>query len=553
MPVIAFIVYPAKNAINEAFKGREPWEIVGVTSTTILAAVWFYNFIFQDESIVERSKKTAMNLIKRIPAVRDKIESESQRLSKQFEEATLKRTKSLTYTLNLPEKPIDSKEIVKLVERHISLGDFDWDKGRVSGCVYHANTELKKLITEVYGMASYTNPLHPDVFPGICKMEAEIVRMVCRLFGGNDETCGSMTSGGTESILLACKAYRDYARETKGITKPEMVIPVTAHAAFDKAAQYLRIKVRYVPINPDSYTVSIAAIRRAINGNTIMLACSVPNFPYGTMDNVEAIAHLGEKYNIPVHVDACLGGFLVCFMKAAGYPLPEFDFRLKGVTSISADTHKYGYAPKGTSLILYRNKKFRHHQYTITTDWLGGLYGSPTVNGSRAGGLIAACWATMMYYGFDGYVEATRKVIDTAKFIEQELRQMDGIYVMGSPATSVIAFASSDFHIFNLCDGLHEKGWSLNTLQFPSAIHICVTHVHTQPGVAQQFVNDVKSELAKMMKDKPKIIEGMSLVQPESGDDIDGLRMKRGCHETSHVQKNQSSYGCLQTRRIPIC
>ena len=164
----------------------------------------------------------------------------------------------------------------------------------------------------------------------------------------------------------------------------------------------------------------IAAMERAINRNTVMLVGSAPNFPYGTMDDIEAIAALGRKYNIPVHVDACLGGFLIVFMKRAGYPVRPFDFSIPGVTSISADTHKYGFTPKGSSVILYSEKVYRHYQYTVTTEWPGGVYGSPTVNGSRAGGIIAATWATMMNFGLDGYVEATKRIIDTTRYIEQE-------------------------------------------------------------------------------------------------------------------------------------
>lgn len=198
------------------------------------------------------------------------------------------------------------------------------------------------------------------------------------------------------------------------------------------------------------------------------LVGSTPNYPYGTMDDIEEISKLGEKYNIPVHVDACLGGFLIAFMKYAGYHLPPFDFSLKGVTSISADTHKYGYAPKGSSVILYSDGKYLRHQFTVTTDWPGSVYGSPTVNGSRAGGIIAACWATLLYYGMNGYVENTKAVIDTSKYIEREVRKINGIYVFGTPVTSVVAMGSNDFDIFRLSDALCKKGWNLNNLQFPS-------------------------------------------------------------------------------------
>lgn len=195
---------------------------------------------------------------------------------------------------------------------------------------------------------------------------------------------------------------------------------------------------------------------------------SAPNFPYGTIDDISGIAALGRKYNIPVHVDACLGGFVIIFMRRAGFPLRSFDFSIDGVTSISADTHKYGFTPKGSSVILYSDKKYRHHQYTVTTDWPGGVYGSPTVNGSRAGGIIAATWATMMRFGVEGYIETTKKIIGTAKYIEAELRKMPEIFVFGKPATSVIAIGSKEFDIFRLSDSLVKVGWNLNSLQFPS-------------------------------------------------------------------------------------
>ncbi|XP_032457072.1 sphingosine-1-phosphate lyase isoform X2 [Nasonia vitripennis] len=460
--------------------------------------------------IYERVRKMAMRLLRCCPKIRDKIDGELKKLNEEFERETINRTKGVPYVTSLPAQGIDREQIIKLVERSVYLGNYDWKNGRVSGCVYrNAESGLKDLVKEVYSLASLTNPLHPDVFPGVCKMEAEVVRIACRLFGGDDNSCGTMTTGGTESILLACKAFRDYAREYKGIKKPEMVVPVTAHSAFDKAAQFLKIRMRLVPVNPDSLTVSIEGMKRAINRNTVLLVCSAPNFPYGTMDNIERISRLGLEHDIPVHVDACLGGFLVCFMRQAGYTLPDFDFRLSGVSSISADTHKYGYAPKGSSVILYRHKKYRHHQFTISTDWPGGIYGSPTVNGSRAGGIIAACWATMMYFGMEGYVKATKDIIDTTQYIERELRGMNNIYVFGTPMTSVIAVGSHDFEIYRLSQALNARGWNLNTLQFPSAIHICVTHVHTEPGVAQQFVDDVRFELEKIMQTPKEEAEGI--------------------------------------------
>lgn len=502
----------AKEFLNNSFQNKEPWQVVTITTTTVLSTIWLWNFVFQDESIVERGKKRFFKLMYYIPSVRDKLTQELDNVNKSFEKDAFERLKDSPFVTKLPEEGLQSKEILEKVNESVQLGSYDWKGGRVSGTVYRTDNELSNLMGDVYRVASYTNPLHPDVFPGVCKMEAEVVRMACNLFHGDKESCGTMTTGGTESIVLVCKAYRDYAKEVKGITKPEMVIPITAHSAFDKAAQYLKIKVRSVPVNPDSYTVDIKSMKRAITRNTVMLVGSAPNFPYGTMDNIEAISQLGETYNVPVHVDACLGGFLICFMPAVGFNLPSFDFQLPGVTSISADTHKYGYAPKGSSVILYRNKDYRSFQYTVTTDWPGGVYGSPTINGSRAGGIIAACWATLMYFGYDGYLDATRKIIETTKYIERELRRMDGIFIFGTPATSVIAIGSNDFDIYRLSETLGAKGWNLNVLQFPSGIHMCVTHVHTRPGVADVFLDDVRTDLATILENPGVPVTGKMAV-----------------------------------------
>ncbi|KAJ8920412.1 hypothetical protein NQ315_005278 [Exocentrus adspersus] len=490
-----------KHFINDSFKEKEPWQIVTITTTTVFLGVWLYEFIFlEDESVLQRGKKTVFRLAKLIPPIREKIDAELSSVSKNFMEEVEERTKHLTYITKLPEKKLSRRDVVEILDRNIGLGDYDWRNGLVSGAVYYYNQDLIDMVSEVYSKTSYTNPLHPDLFPGLCKMEAEVVRIAADLFNGNEEACGTMTSGGTESILMACKAYRDYAREVKGIKRPEIVVPTTIHSAFDKAAQYLKLRVKSVKVDPNTCQVDVKGVRRAISSNTIMIAGSAPNFPYGTMDDISALSELGVKYNIPVHVDSCLGGFLTCFMEDAGYPVPTCDFRLPGVTSISADTHKYGFTPKGSSVILYRNVKYRHHQYTVTTDWPGGVYGSPTVSGSRAGGNIAVCWATLLNFGREGYVSATRDIIHTAKYIEKGLRRMKGIFIFGQPVTSVIALGSNDFQIYRLSSALKEKGWNLNVLQFPSGIHLCVTHMHTKPGVADKFLNDVRDSLTEIMK-----------------------------------------------------
>ncbi|EDS26818.1 sphingosine-1-phosphate lyase [Culex quinquefasciatus] len=491
--------------VDRALAGRAPWQIVTITTSTVLGLVWLWDLLSEDESLYARARRRFFKLARKIPAVQRKITAEIDKINEGFVKDASQHG---AFTTRLPEQGLKQDEILKKVDDYLALGHYRWKEGFLSGGVYYFDPELVKLVTEVYGKASYTNPLHADVFPGVCKMEAEVVRMTATLFNGDGNACGTMTTGGTESIMMACKAYRDYARDVKGITKPNIVLPKTAHTAFDKSAKYFGMYTKTVPVHPDSTEVDIQAMERAINGNTVMLVGSAPNYPYGTIDDIEAIAKLGKKYNIPVHVDACLGGFLIIFMKKAGYSIKPFDFSVDGVTSISADTHKYGFTPKGSSVILYSDKIYRHYQYTVTTEWPGGVYGSPTVNGSRAGGIIAATWATMMNFGLEGYVERTRRIIDTARYIETELRKIDNIYIFGTPATSVVAIGSKDFDIFRLSGELNGLGWNLNSLQFPSGIHICVTHMHTQNGIADKFVADVRSKVALCMQNPEKPVEG---------------------------------------------
>ncbi|EDW60688.1 sphingosine-1-phosphate lyase [Drosophila virilis] len=501
-------VKPVSGCINRAFGNKEPWQVAAITATTVLGGVWIWTELSKDESLYVRGRRQFFKLAKKLPAVRRQVEKELSKAKNDFESEIQKSNQHLEYSVRLPEKGLTKEQILGLVDDHLKAGHYSWRDGRVSGAVYGYNPELVELVTEVYGKASYTNPLHADLFPGVCKMEAEVVRMACTLFHGNADSCGTMTTGGTESICMAMKAYRDYAREEKGITRPNIVVPRTAHAAFDKGGQYFNIHVRYVDVDPETYEVDIKKFKRAINRNTILLVGSAPNFPYGTIDDIEAIAELGVKYNIPVHVDACLGSFVVALVRHAGYQLRPFDFAVKGVTSISADTHKYGFAPKGSSVIMYSQKKFKDHQFTVTTDWPGGVYGSPTVNGSRAGGIIAACWATMMNFGYEGYLEATKRIVDTARYIERGVRQIDGIFVFGKPATSVIAMGSNVFDIFRLSDALCKLGWNLNPLQFPSGIHICITDMHTQAGVADKFLADLRTCTAEIMKDPGQPVVG---------------------------------------------
>ncbi|XP_020350537.1 sphingosine-1-phosphate lyase 1 isoform X2 [Oncorhynchus kisutch] len=500
-----------RRLVNTNCEALEPWQIIGATLISTLGAVWVKGFLFQQETLTSRIKKQCFRLIRKIPFVGAAIQTQLNKALDDMSVSLCALKEGMNYTKQLPEQGLTQAEVLDRISEYETLNEVDWENGRVSGAVYWGDQTLTKLLVKVYGDFAWSNPLHPDIFPGVRKMEAEVVRMTCTLFNGGPNTCGTVTSGGTESILMACKAYRDMAYE-RGVKHPEIIAPISVHAAFDKAANYFGMKLVHIPLDKNTMKVDVKAMRRAISKNTAMLVCSAPQFPHGIIDPIEEVGKLALKYNIPLHVDACLGGFLIVFMAKANYPLAPFDFRVKGVTSISADTHKYGYAPKGSSVILYSDKKYRHYQYFVAPDWQGGIYASPSVAGSRPGGIIAACWATMMHMGEDGYIKATKKIIDTARTIKTEIRKINGVFVFGDPEVSVVAIGSDVFDIFRLSNALTSKGWNLNMLQYPSSIHICCTVLHTHEGVAKQLISDIKEQVALILKNPNEKTTGMGAI-----------------------------------------
>ncbi len=432
--------------------------------------------------------------LKAIPAVRRQLDKEYDGLMAGLEPSLKPYRGEFPAYDRLPPAGRPRQEILREMEALRDREAARWRDGYASGAVYHGDDEHIDFLNRVYALHSQSNPLHSDLWPSASKFEAEIVSMTAHMLGADrtaDEICGTVTSGGTESILLAMKTYRDWARETKGITQPEMIVPVTAHAAFDKAAHYFHIKPVRIPVDAD-YRADVDAARRAITPHTIVIVGSAPSFPHGMVDPIAGLSELARERGIGFHTDACLGGFVLPWAERLGYDVPPFDFRLPGVTSISADTHKYGYAAKGTSVVLYRGRELRHYQFYTIADWPGGLYFSPTFAGSRPGALSAACWAAMVSIGEQGYLDATRRILETAAVIKQGIREIPDLYILGDPLW-VIAFGSQALDIYKVMDAMSERGWSLNGLHHPSCVHLCVTLRHTQPGVAERFVADLQA------------------------------------------------------------
>lgn len=448
---------------------------------------------------------------KRFPAVRDRLDAEYEPIMAELRKSAKPYKGKVEAFSSLPESGKPREEILSSL-RELDAKEADrWKDGYVSGAVYHGDPGHIAFLNEAYAITSQTNPLHSDLWPSIAKYEAEIVSMTGNMLGAKEASgarvCGSVASGGTEGILLAMRSYRDWARDTKGITSPELVVPSTAHAAFDKAAQYFGLKLVKVPVGPDC-RADVAATKKAINRNTICIVGSAVSFPHGAIDPIEELSELARKRGIGFHTDACLGGFILPFAQRLGYDVPGFDFRLPGVTSISADTHKYGYAAKGTSVILYRDPSLRHYQYYTVADWPGGLYFSPTFAGSRPGALSAACWAAMLSMGDAGYLDASRRILETGTKIREGIRAIPEVRVLGNPLW-VIAFTSDQLNIYSVLDFMTKRHWNLNGLHRPSSAHLAVTLRHTQEGVADRFLEDLRAAVA-YTKANPDEEEGMA-------------------------------------------
>ncbi|MGD2096491.1 MAG: aminotransferase class V-fold PLP-dependent enzyme [Desulfobacterales bacterium] len=440
------------------------------------------------------------NRLKNLPAVERKVEQEFDHLLHDLETVVKPYRQQFDTYAAIPDTGREASAILEEMRALSDLEQSKWKDGYASGAVYHGDAAHIDFLDQVYMLNSQSNPLHTDLWPSSAKYESEIVSMTARMLGADPqaaatdpdrEICGVVTSGGTESILLAMKTYRDWARDQKHVTRPEMIVPVSAHAAFDKAAEYFQIKIKRIPVGAD-YRADVTAARDALTQHTILLIGSAPCFPHGVVDPIEELSELAREKGIGFHTDACLGGFVLPWAEQLGYAVPLFDFRLPGVTSISADTHKYGFAAKGTSVILYRNPTLRRYQYFATTEWPGGLYFSPTFAGSRPGALSAACWAAMVKIGKDGYLAATQQILEAAARIKNGIQDIPEVYILGDPLW-VIAFGSKTLDIYQIMDYLSSRGWSLNGLHHPACVHLCVTLRHTQPGVTERFIHDLKA------------------------------------------------------------
>jgi sphinganine-1-phosphate aldolase len=431
----------------------------------------------------------------------------------------------------LPEKGRDEENVLKEIEYMSESENKKWLGGQCSGTMYHGGLEHYAFLNKVFSMFSFVNILQRDLCPSGTKFEAEVLSMVGKMLHGDevskvnrfDEEAGAITSGGTESIYNAMYVHREWGREEKGISAPEVVAPMTIHPAHLKAANYLGMKVIRVPVNAD-FEADVEAMRAQITPNTVALAASAGTYPHGVVDPISKLSDLALEYKIGLHVDGCLGGFLLPWIEKLGYDVPVFDFRLPGVTSISCDTHKYGYALKGTSTINFRNKQLRHYMYFAQEDWPGGMYLSPTVQGSRSAGLSAAMWAALVCMGEEGYLQAARAIMDTADKIRAGIAGIPELRIMGK-STFLIAITSDVVDPYFVNDYLEKKGWRMNGCQNPPGFHFCMTLPQTQPGIAERFLQDLKDGVI-FAKDPPYEVPRTGFLYG-MGASVDGREMLR--------------------------
>lgn len=472
-----------------------------IWGATILIAFFILKYIYntmlfiQREGLVTPLKSYAVKKLRRLPFVKAKIEGELAKTLKELEEEVGKTRTDKIFKLPAIGFPT-SKIIDKIKAWEVKELELRGGK-QMTGCMYaRDDDEAVKVIKDYAKTYLYANPLHFEIFPSALQIEAELISMTLNLFHGPEgKGCGIVTSGGTESLLLACLAYRNLAYE-RGIKEPEIVMPATVHAAVNKACMYFNIRLITVPINQETGEVLVKKLKGAVSKNTCAVIVSVPNYVNGACDDVESIAAFCLKKNVPVHVDCCLGGFLVAFAERCEVKLPPFDFRVPGVTSISCDHHKYGLAPKGVSVVMFRDSKYRSHCMFAITGWSGGIYATPGISGSKGSAAAAGAWIAMVHLGNKGYKERFEVIFKGQKKLLEALKTMPEIKIVGEPKCGVIAIVASrkNFDIYTVHDLMVKKGWHINAGQKPPSIQFLLTHNNVQ------FIDAMIKELRECIK-----------------------------------------------------
>lgn len=398
-----------------------------------------------------------------------------------------------------PEQGSPRDEVLAELQVMAAVEDEVWEGGRCSGTPYSGDRDHYRFMTEAFGHFGHVDVHRRDLCPSATKFEAEIVAMTLDLLQGEavagTAPAGLVTGGGTSSIAHAVLAYREHGAQARGVDRPNLVVPETAHPAFDKACHLFGVTLRRAPVDPVTTEVDVAWVADHVDDQTLAVVGSACSHGYGTVDPVAALSDVALDRGVGLHVDGCLGAYILPFGQELGYEVPVFDYRVPGVTSISADAHKYGYALEGTSVLTFRDKAVRNAQYFYRTDWSGGRYSSPGMDGSRSGGLLAATWATMVQLGREGYRRYAQQIFSTARALQEAVRAHPELRIIGRP-TVLFAFASDEIDVYLANDFLHARGWRLGGQQFPDALRMAVTRPQTGDGVVDAFAADLDEAVA---------------------------------------------------------
>jgi sphinganine-1-phosphate aldolase len=515
-PTVSFLLFPLSRWFWLVSQDAM-WMIMMMGVSRVIYCLYHFSYSEWKDLVVDRAFQAAKN----VPQVAKQLQDEQEKMKPGMKKSMKKHADRNVFTA----LPVQGQlGVLQELTQASETEHVQWLTGKVSGTVYSDDAQHLKLMNDTYALYSVSNPLHAGMWPKINQCEADVVAMTSTLLHGTGIGCTS--SGGTESIMLAIKAHVVYYGKRRGIVHPELICGTTAHAAVDKACEVFGIRKVMLDCNnrETSYTLDPQQVEQYITSNTIMIYGSAPNYPQGTIDPIEALGQLAQTYDIGLHVDACLGGFVLPFAVQLGYKFPKFDFQVPGVTSMSADTHKYGYATKGTSVVLYRDNELRHAQYFTYGQWTGGLYATPTFAGSRPGALIGCAWASLVSIGQEGFQVRTKRIIEASTMIADGVSKIRGLYIMGDQQPSMmVCFGSQDdkqLNIYRIGDAMTAKGWHLSSLQNPPSLHICVT-LNVVPH-AKEFLQDLRQAVEDVKKEDPAEskkgsagIYGMSVSIPE--------------------------------------
>jgi glutamate/tyrosine decarboxylase-like PLP-dependent enzyme len=380
--------------------------------------------------------------------------------------------------------------------------DVRWREGRAFSLAYNAGPDALAVAEEAYRRFSGENALSTDAFPSLKQIQAEVVAMAGVWLGATPSSAGFMTSGGTESILMAVKAARDRLLAERQIRLPNMVLPTSAHAAFAKAGAYFGVEVRRVAVGPD-WRADVAAMRNCVDENTVLIVGSAPQYPQGVVDDIVSIAKIASDAQINCHVDACMGGVTLAYLERLGEKIAPWNLQVPGVSSISVDLHKFGYTSKGASVIMYASKHLRSYQGFVTADWLGGIYGSSGVLGTKSGGSMASAWAVMHFLGDDGYLRLTRQAREATLQLASIIRNSPELVLRAEPESTLLCFGAQDpteLNVFAVADELSKRGWYVDRQTPPDSLHCTVNAIHHDK--IEWFAKDLRNSVETVLSQR---------------------------------------------------